>query len=276
MAGGDDLEENFVLDTDYSSSDEAASETGSDSEACEVQTPDPANSEVPDSSDESDGGQPKTKKVKLNWREASSRCAGSVQDQVEILRLAGLAFEKFFPSSTMPFNIESVSAGQFLDLSEYGAGESRTAQALFECLRTQGYLQSATGGGSSSQLTLIVTSSATRGMYLTKELKEFDKELSPLPLFFHGGGRKKEQAQTHEAVIKNGKASVAVCLPSRLKAVMDAGILDIQKVNLVVFDLKQNEKKLNVLSMKDTMTDSLDIISRCLSTDDEHTILALI
>jgi len=280
MTGGDDLEENFVLDSEYSSSGEESVDGIPDAGAVTAQTPGNCSSGSSDSGDETDEAPPKSKKAKLNWREASSRCVGSLDDQMEIIRIAAVAFEKFFPSSTVPFDGDSVSADRFIDLSEYGTGESRSARALFECIRKHGYLGGASSGGSKEDsdglCTLIVTSSATRGMYLLKELKEFDKSLSPLPLFFHGGGRKKEQAQTHDTVIKSGKASVAVCLPSRLKAVVDSGILDLGKVHLVVFDLKQNEKMLNVLSMKDTMADSLEIIGRCLSTTDGRAVLGLI
>jgi len=276
MVGGDDLEENFVLDSDNSSTGEDSVDDTTLEPYVEAHTPDVSRLQDRDSLDESDEPQSQAKKVKLNWREASAKSAGSSEDQLEILRVARLAFEKFFPSSTLPFNVESLSANQFLDLSEYTSSDSKNTQDLFASLRSRGFLNSNTDGEFKSLRTLIVTSSATRGMYLVKELKSFDKSLSPLPLFFHGGGRKKEQSQTHETVIKGGRASVAVCLPSRLKAVTDAGLLDFGKVDIVVFDLKQNEKRLNVLSMKDTMSDCLDIIGRCVSADNGHTLLSLI
>ena len=276
MAGGDDLEENYVLDSEYSSSGDESIDSDSDRVITPELTPEnssPANS---DSSEDGGDAQQSAKKVKLNWREVSSNSAGTQKDQLEIIRLARVAFEKFFPASTLPLDIESLSEDKFLDISEYANGETKNAQELFLSLRKCGFLECVTGRDSHGLRTVVVTSSATRGMYLVKELKELDKSLSPLPLFFHGGGRKREQAQTHESVISGGKASVAVCLPSRLRAVTDAGILDLQKVDLVVFDLKQNEKKLNVLSMKDTMADSLAIIGRCLSSDNGHTKLCLI
>jgi hypothetical protein len=114
-------------------------------------------------------------------------------------------------------------------------------------------------------------------MYLVKELRDFDKSLSPLPLFFHGGGRKKEQANTHESVLKSTSCSVAVCLPSRLKAMASAGFLDFSKIGVILFDMKQNEKQMNVLSMKDTMKDCLEIIGEHVLKDLEvSTKLALI
>lgn len=274
MIGGDDLEENFIIDDDRHSS-------GSESESDNDLSPNPSVDESADDGDISppldrSDAEPVTKKVKLNWREISSRCSGSREDQLQTLRISRLAYEKFYPHSTAPLDVESLSTNRFVDLSSFAAQESKNAQALFECLRSAGFLKAHVDENIKGLRTLIVTSSATRGMYLVKELKEFDKTLSPLPLFFHGGGRKKEQAETHDAVIKGRKSMVAVCLPSRLKAVAESAVIDFKQVDLVLFDLKSNEKQLNVLSMKDTMGDCLTIIGRFILGGNHHTVLGLI
>ena len=274
MIGGDDLDENFVLDSESS---------GSEADSIDVPSRDCSDSKERNILPEDEGAeeptkksQPEAKKVKLNWREASSRSTGSPEDQLETMRVSRIAFEKFFPSVDVPICGDGLSVDRFVDLSEYCACESKNTQALFATLRDQGFLASPIGESPSGIRTLIVTSSATRGMFLIKELKEFDKSLSPLPLFFHGGGRKKEQSNTHESVIRGNKSSVAVCLPSRLRVVAETGVLNFENIDLVIFDLKPNEKRLNVLSMKDTMADCLTIIGQYILGGRRNTLLGRI
>jgi hypothetical protein len=273
MTGGDDLEENFVIDSDSSDSEESTVQSTTLAKTARAPLESSDDEEERDSASDSI---PEPKKVKLNWREVSSRSTGTREDQLETIRASRAAFEKYFPSMESPINGDSLSVQRFLDLSEYCAGESKGTQALFKCLRDREYLVGNRAGAPSGMRTLIVTSSTTRGMFLVKELKEFDKSLSPLPLFFHGGGRKKEQSHTHNSVIKGDKSAVAVCLPSRLRVVLETGIMDFDKIDLILFDLKQNEKKLNVLSQKDTMADSLTIIGRFVLGGRESTLLGLI
>jgi hypothetical protein len=136
--------------------------------------------------------------------------------------------------------------------------ETRSVRETLKFLRDTGDLL---GEGSSEGLrSVFVAGSATRAMYLVKELREFDSSTTPLPLFFHGGGRRKEQASTHESVLRSNKAKIAVCLPSRLLSISDAGLIDYNNVGLIVFDMKANEKKLNVLSQKDTLKEVMKLL----------------
>ena len=247
---GDSLEENFILNDDGSDtdtvsdvSDNCKNGTGSeDSVSGEGQSAIEGNAFISQ----------KSKKQKLNWREGASVVTGSVESQVHTLTAALEAFSTFFPNEPAVLTGDDFSSISFLDCSEFAERSEKSTSDLFNFLRIKGFLNPSSGV-SKILNTIIVSGSGTRAMYLVKELREFDSGLAPLPLFFHGGGRKKEQAVNHEATLRGLKTSVAVCLPSRLRYASARGLIDYSNVNLILFDLKTNEKRLNVLSQKDTL-----------------------
>jgi hypothetical protein len=249
--GGDDLEENFVFG-DSGSERSDVSDAGSESEVCDEETAEDAESPSADNSD-----LPAPKKQKLNWREAASASTGDSISQKAILTQSIVAAAKYFPNQPLPLSADQISELRITDLSQFKKGDDTSFKGLLTNLREHGTHLTAACEGLN---VIFVTGSASRAMYLVKELRDFDKTLSPLPMFFHGGGRKKEQAKTQEAVLRDKKAPVAVTLPSRLVSVCDSNVVDLHKVGLVVFDLKVNEKGVNVLSQKDTMLDSLRVI----------------
>lgn len=260
LAGGDDLEENFVL---AGSSSDSESEFESDpiiTESRSVEVAERVARGGDDSHSEDDTPAPQAKKQKLNWREAATSATGDIASQKRVLGTSLVAFAKYFPNSESIFTEEGIEKLGFVDCSEYCSQENKTVGYMFAFLNKMTNAIVAGSDDDKALRTVVVAGSATRAMYLIKELREMDSKLAPLPLFFHGGGRKKEQARTHESVLKGRKTSIVVCLPSRLKAVADSGLIDFSSVELVLFDLKQNEKKLNVFSQKDTMHDVLGVI----------------
>ena len=261
VIGGDSLEENFVLDGSYSSSE---SETSFEAPLTTPKTlSEPQeDEEVPECENERVVEQQAAKKKKLNWRETASNKSGDAASQREILLTSRTAAAKFFPNFEVPFCGEDLNDLEFVDATEFMAKESKSVRDMLEFLKAQCHALSPERHADGRLRTLVIAGSATRGMYIVKELREMDAKLSPLPLFFHGGGRKKEQARTHESVLKGKKASVAVCLPSRLRSMADEELIDFSTIDLVVFDLKQNEKRLNVMSQKETMMDLLEILGK--------------
>ena len=260
LAGGDDLEENFVL---AGSSSDSESEFESDpiiTESRSVEVAERVARGGDDSHSEDDTPAPQAKKQKLNWREAATSATGDIASQKRVLGTSLVAFAKYFPNSESIVTEEGIEKLGFVDCSEYCSQENKTVGYMFAFLNKMTNAIVAGSDDDKALRTVVVAGSATRAMYLIKELREMDSKLAPLPLFFHGGGRKKEQARTHESVLKGRKTSIVVCLPSRLKAVADSGLIDFSSVELVLFDLKQNEKKLNVFSQKDTMHDVLGVI----------------
>ena len=258
LGGGDSLEENFVLASDSDTSSNSDSEEHSTLNTSEVHSLRRNLTDGEDiSADEASNQQ--TKKQKLNWRESSAVNDGTEKSQRSLLENAWIAFERFFPSElkdTPTFDAEKIN---FLDWASLQSTETRSLRDTLNYLRNTGHLL---GEDSNEGLnSIFVAGSATRAMYLVKELREFDSSTAPLPLFFHGGGRKKEQASTHESVLRANKAKIAVCLPSRLLSISDAGLIDFNKVGLIVFDMKANEKKLNVLSQKDTLKEVMKLLT---------------
>jgi hypothetical protein len=258
MIGGDSLEENFVLGSSVSSDSDCSESEISD------KLSDVGSHSLGDSSESGDQGesaqnQP-AKKVKLNWREAAAGATGSPESQRSILEAALSAFGKFFPKLDPPFTVDDLEVLNVIDISSFLEQEDKAFGNLLRSLsgRPRGFPEKA----HSELKCIILTGSATRAMYLVKEVRETSRALSPLPLFFHGGGRKKEQSQTHESVLRGRKSTVAVCLPSRLRAVAENNLIDFKTVDLIVIDLKRNEKGLNVLSQKDTMMDLLEIVGK--------------
>jgi hypothetical protein len=250
--GGDSLEENFVLESEASESDDSVSFS---IETSSPEKPTTKQGKAVLSKDE-DGHVP-AKKPKLNWRQGASLSSGSVQSQLETLSMAIVAFGAYFPKDECPISAEDISKLCFLDCSEYTQRSEKSTSELFGYLRKKGHLQNEPSTKKELK-TLIVSGSATRAMYLVKELREFDVSLAPLPLFFHGGGRKKEQGTGHDTTLRAQKTSVAVCLPSRLKSASERGIVDYSNIDLLLIDLKANEKRLNVLSQKDTLREFME------------------
>lgn len=256
LEGGDSLEENFILGDDDSQSEytdpssASKSQDHSDSESS-------IDSQEPE--EQLNLETPPAKKAKLNWREWATLCLGSPESQASLIQSAITAFTTYFPNDASFSADSDLSSLCFLDCEEFAARSEKSVRDMLEFFRAKGYFSSAEQSCKGLN-TLIISGSATRAMYIVKELREFDSKLAPLPLFFHGGGRKKEQGSTHEAVLRGNKTSVAVCLPSRLKAALENNLIDFKSVTLVIFDLKTNEKKLNVLSQKDSLKDVLSII----------------
>jgi hypothetical protein len=260
LAGGDDLEENFVLDGSSSESESLSERIESDLDDSVSDRPAEDEHRVDETPCDDEAAVPQAKKQKLNWREAAMNTTGDETSQRSILKASLSAFGKYFPNSDLPFTEECVDKLTFVDCSEFCSQESKTVGDMFMFLKKVTTALDSTTGEKKKLRALVIAGSATRAMYLVKELREMDSKLAPLPLFFHGGGRKKEQARTHETVLASGKTSVAVCLPSRVKSVSDAGLVDFSSLELILFDLKQNEKKLNVLSQKDTLQEVLELV----------------
>ena len=258
MIGGDSLEENFLIG---SSDSEAFSDTENDSgDSVRSSRSNSASSDesLDDGSMDERSEEKPVKKLKLNWRETASDATGSPESQRNILERSLSAFERFFPNTQAPFKVCDLDSLKFIDCADFLENGTRAFGDLLS------YLSNHSNGFSAKALTglktIIITGSATRAMFLVREVREMNKDLSPLPLFFHGGGRKKEQTRTHESVLRANKSSVVVTLPSRLKAVLEGSLIDLKTVTLILVDLKHNEKRLNVLSQKDTMLDLLQII----------------
>ena len=270
--GGDSLEENFVIDDGQSSSIDESENECIDTEKRELSKENISNdSSGGESQDEPES---KAKKMKLNMREAATSSDGTVTSQRSMLRTALNAFEKYFPNQECPLAAEGIDKFQLLDCSSHMSQSNKSVQDMLhfvndetECLNipTTLYLR-----------TLILTGSGTRAMYMVKELREMNKDLSPLPLFYHGGGRKKEQSKTHESVLTNSKSLVAVSLPSRLIDATKKGLANLTKLELVIIDLKANEKGLNVLSQKDTMMDVLKFLGEYILPNSHSIKLAML
>ena len=256
IAGGDSLEENFILDGDDSESN--CSDSGS-----EASIPVSAQRESPNDDEEIDQTvdveTPQAKKQKLNWREGATKSLGSPDSQALLIKSATSAFCAYFPKDPSVSADSDISSLRFLDCEEFAKRDEKSVRDMLEFFRGRGFFftPDETRKGLN---TIVISASATRAMYIVKEIREFDSKLAPLPLFFHGGGRKKEQGATHDAVLRGSKTSVAVCLPSRLKAAMENGLINFTGIDLVVFDLKPNEKRLNVLSQKESLKDVLSIV----------------
>ena len=258
LGGGDSLEENFVLASDSDTSSNSDSEEHSTLNTSDVQSLRRNLTDGEDiSADEASNQQ--TKKQKLNWRESSAVNNGTEESQRSLLENAWIAFERFFPSELKDTPTLDAEKINFLDWASLQSTEPRSLRDTLSFLRDSGDLL---GEESNEGLnSIFVAGSATRAMYLVKELREFDSSTTPLPLFFHGGGRKKEQASTHKSVLRSNKAKIAVCLPSRLLSISDAGLIDFNKVGLILFDMKTNEKKVNVLSQKDTLKEVMKLLT---------------
>jgi hypothetical protein len=254
LGGGDSLEENFVLDSDDSAS--VSSEESNDKS--EIR-----HSQVSADSGVSNGGtddsesdrQPGAKKPKLNWREGALLNDGRLDSQSKLMTRAYEAFTRFFPADDLVTEQLNLCDINFVDCHEFTSQENKSVRDMLRFLDAHGAPFLRASSGPKKMRTLFVTGSATRAMYLVKELREIEPTIAPLPLFFHGGGRKKEQALTHESVLRGKKTSVSVCLPSRLLSVCESGLMDLNSVSLIVFDLRPNEKRLNVLSQKETLRD---------------------
>ena len=259
LGGGDSLEENFVIDSDDSasvSSDDSNINFEFDSTQVTEGIADSSEAENHAEPDK----QPAAKKPKLNWREGAVLNDGSIDSQSRLLNRAYEAFAHFFPKDDLIGEQGKLQDANFVDCREFSAQENKSVREMLRYLATRGFSAEPPAHGPKKLSTIFVTGSATRAMYLVKELREMDSKLAPLPLFFHGGGRKKEQALTHESVLRGNKTSVAVCLPSRLLSVCESGLIDFDRIDLVVFDLKTNEKKLNVLSQKETLRDVFQVL----------------
>lgn len=101
---------------------------------------------------------------------------------------------------------------------------------------------------------LIVTSSSHRAMWIVQQLREL-KVNDVLPLFFHGGGRKREQEKAQ--IEKLESSNVIVALPTRLKSVP----FNFKNIDILAIDMHINEKGLNMLSIKDTLVSFVDVLS---------------
>ena len=260
ISGGDSLEENFVIGSDSESNADSQEslkhgdntefdlERGSDHSSCASSNEDRLESD----------SIPKSKKVKLDWREGAISHDGSVDSQRHMLQNLLVAVEKYFPSHDTNLGKSAITRLGFADCRDLMATSTRSVSDTLRFLRDNTtYPRSSP---STSLSTIIISGSASRAMFLIKELRSFDSKLTPLPLFYHGGGRKKEQSKTHESVLKGKKSTTVVALPSRLKSVCEQGLVDFEDLGLIVFDLKPNEKMLNVLSQKETLLDVLQIL----------------
>lgn len=262
--GGDSLDENFLIGSDSESTvslshrnpKKVPSINGDISESGDFE-----NSSVEDSESELDDSPlPATKKSKLNWREGAIDNDGSPESQRKILSNLLVAVGKYYPAHTTRIDVSDLERLKFIDCRDFVAETNRSVADMLSFLHDRNDLL---GKRQVDGIrTIIVCGSASRAMFLVKELRQYDSKLAPLPLFFHGGGRKKEQAKTHEAVIKGKKTSVVVALPSRLHAASQQGLIDFEDVELILIDLKQNEKKLNVLSQKETLVDVTEVLER--------------
>jgi hypothetical protein len=259
--GGDSLEENFVLDSDSSTSE--CSDSSFELSQSEIKNDSQEGDKPQDSSISTDDGtefkhNPIAKKPKLNWREGALRSLGDESSQLGLLGAAVTAFSRFFPNDALCQDGLEFSSLRFLDCSSFTAKSDRSVSDLLEFIRKEGFLNICAEKSKPLEA-IVITGSATRAMYIVKELRELDSALAPLPLFFHGGGKKKEQASSHAAILHGKKCSVAVCLPSRLKHAFEKGLIDCSQIKLVLIDLKANEKRLNVLSQKETLYDFLSL-----------------
>ena len=262
IQGGDSLEENFLLEgssSDDASSNAAASDVESDVELTvkAAKSVNKSGAKRPATHDPAEA-----KKPKLNWREAATSSSGDSASQRAVIANALIAAAKYFPTATLPFIEEDLYDLCFIDCSQFVSEGNKSVRDMLDFVRTKSDALNATSDQPCRLNSLLIAGTSTRGMYLVKEVRELDASLSPIPLFFHGGGRKKEQARTHESVLKGNKASVAVCLPARLKSLSEDGLIDYSKIQLVVLDLKQNEKKLNLLSQKETLLDLLEVFGK--------------
>ena len=258
IIGGDSLEENFVLD------DGENSVITTDCENSESDLADSLQVGIVRSNCSSDDTENEettvAKKAKLNWREAAVASAGGMHSQKSILSAAMVAMSKYFPNADAVFSSSGVDELSFVDCSSFCASGNTSVRNLLEYVNDKvGCLTEPT---TPALRCLIIAGSGARAMYLVKELRDFDKALSPLPLFYHGGGRKKEQNRTHESVLSKSKSVVAVSLPSRLIDICQRDLIDFSKLDLILIDLKANEKGVNVLSQKDTMLDAITVIGK--------------
>lgn len=262
--GGDSLDENFLIgsDSETASSSSRASNPTRQSKRCVITDYDPEISSSDEDEDIKRGEptSPLSKKAKLNWRESATINDGSPKAQKHILENLLVAAAKYFPSHDTNLRISDLDRLTFLDCEEFFQRPNKSVLDMLEFLKTETNLLRGHSGGDLN--TILVSGSASRAMYMVKELRSLDSGHVPLTLFFHGGGRKKEQSKTHESVLKGRKTSTLVALPSRLKAVAEQGLISFGNIELLVFDLKPNEKKLNVLSQKETLLDVLEILER--------------
>lgn len=259
--GGDSLEENFVFDDDADS--QTSEVSGYEHELSIVAQEGMLPRAASDSSNQQHDPEtetPSAKKVKLNWREAASSLSGDSESQRKVLRASLTAFQKYFPDQQPPFADDDLNGLSITDCSGFRAQEQKTVRDMLEFVECETHCFSV--NAEKKLACIIITGSATRAMYIVKELREFNSKLSPLPLFFHGGGRKKEQSRTHESVLKKGKAGVCVAMPSRLLDICQRGLIDFAALDVVFIDLKPDEKCVNVLSQKDTMRDVLEIFGK--------------
>ncbi len=263
--GGDDLEENFALDS-------SNSDSGSDIYGVDglVENADVTEKDDDDVDCEANIEQhtPSAKKQKLNWRESATAACTDVSSQRTLLFSCITAADKYFPNQTPVLTRDIVDKLDFLDTSSLSEGGERCLDTLLGLLTdAQSYMPVQCREKKGLRV-ILLTASSSRAMYLVRELKSA-KKVAAVPLFFHGGGRKKEQSSSQVSMLKQEKSEVAIALPSRLVSLFDDGTLNISDVGLVVIDLKTNEKGVNVLSQKDTMLDSLRIIGEYIGKQTE-------